>query len=395
MKKTLLACSLAGVSLSGVSKVYAADVIGLENPNRIPHQYIVSLKAELRAQDQQLDAYVLNEAQRLESEYGVRVYQQYSTVLAGLAVKAQDEQLQALAQDPNVRKIEADKIVRISSSGSQEKATWGLDRIDAASGLDGTYNYGVTGKGVHAYIVDTGVRITHSEFTGRTGAGFSSVSDSRGPVDCHGHGTHVAGTIGGTLYGVAKEVTIHPVRVLGCDGSGSDSDVIAGIDWVAKNAIKPAVANMSLGGDQSDALDDAVVGAVRNGVTFVVAAGNDNQNACNYSPAGVPEALTVGATTSSDSRASFSNFGKCVDIFGPGQGITSAWLSSDKATNTISGTSMASPHAAGVVALFLEKNPKAKPAEIIDIVKGAATTNKVKSPGTGSPNLLLFTDPEG
>jgi subtilisin family serine protease len=312
--------------------------------------------------------------------------------MTGVAVKAREDQLQAMAQDPNVESIEADKFVRIS--GTQEKATWGLDRIDAVSGLDGTYSYTSTGKGVHAYIIDTGVRLTHGEFTGRTGNGYSSIGDSRGPADCHGHGTHVAGTVGGTLYGVAKEVIIHPVRVLGCDGSGSDSGVIAGIDWVAKNAIKPAVANMSLGGGKSAALDKSVANAIKSGVTFVVAAGNDNKNACNYSPANVPDALTVGATTNSDARASFSNFGSCVDIFGPGQGITSAWLSNDKSTNTISGTSMASPHAAGVVALFLEKNPKATPAEIMELIKETATTNKVKSPGNGSPNLLLFTDPE-
>ncbi len=281
----------------------------------------------------------------------------------------------------------------LKKNSTQDSATWGIDRVDSRTGIDGKYNYTSTGKGVHAYIIDTGTRTTHSEFKNRVGEGFSSINDGKGFIDCHGHGTHVSGTVGGTTYGVAKDVTIHPVRVLGCDGSGDDAGVIAGIDWVAKNAIKPAVANMSLGGDASVSLDEAVRSAVKAGVSFVVAAGNENTDACKSSPAGVKEALTIGATSKTDSRASFSNFGRCVDLFAPGQGITSSWNSSDKATNSISGTSMASPHVAGVVALYLEKNPKATPTEIEAIVKKNATLSVVKSPGTGSPNLMIFTNP--
>jgi subtilisin family serine protease len=215
-------------------------------------------------------------------------------------------------------------------------------------------------------------------------------------TDCNGHGTHVAGTVGGTLHGVAKGVSLVAVRVLGCNGSGTNAGVIAGVDWVANNHVKPAVANMSLGGGASTTLDNAVANAISKGVTFAVAAGNGNflgiaQNACNYSPARVPSAITVGATTKTDAKASYSNYGTCVDIFAPGSSITSAWYTSTTATNTISGTSMASPHVAGVAALYLQSNPGATPAGVASALIAGATLNKVTSPGSGSPNRLLFT----
>jgi subtilisin family serine protease len=216
------------------------------------------------------------------------------------------------------------------------------------------------------------------------------VGDGRGGIDCNGHGTHVAGTVGGSTYGVAKGVTLIAVRVLDCSGSGTNSGVIAGIDWVASNRVLPAVANMSLGGGASQAVDDAVARLTGAGVTLAVAAGNENQDACNTSPARAPSAITVGATTSSDARASFSNWGTCLDIFAPGNNITSSWYSSTTATNTISGTSMASPHVAGVAALYLQGNPSATPATVTSAITSTATTGVVTSAGTGSPNRLLY-----
>jgi subtilisin family serine protease len=382
----------AGVgSLLISSSLLAATLRGVDSPNRIVDHYIVKLKSDAGRDSLSTADFVLQQADRMQMNYGITVLQQYTHVFPGFAIKAKDDQLEALLQDPDVERVEVNKVVRINAT--QASATWGIDRVDSRTGLDRIYNYTNTGNGVHAYIVDTGVRTTHNEFKGRVGQGFSSINDGRGANDCHGHGTHVAGTVGGTNYGVAKDVTVHGVRVLGCDGSGSDAGVIAGIDWVAKNAIKPAVANMSLGGDKSESLDEAVQNAVKSGVVFVVAAGNENQNACNVSPANVPEAITVGATTRTDARASYSNFGRCLDIFAPGSSITSAWRSSDSATSTISGTSMASPHVAGVVALYLEENPDATPAEIDALIKKNATANIVRSPGTSSPNRFLYSNP--
>ena len=283
----------------------------------------------------------------------------------------------------------------------QSNATWGLDRVDQADlPLDQTYSYADDGGNVHAYIIDTGVRSSHNEFSGRVGNGISYAPESGGFLfggggidssieDCNGHGTHVAGTVAGSTYGVAKRAIVHPVRVLSCSGSGANSGVIAGVDWVAANHIKPAVANMSLGGGNSTALDDAVNAAIDAGVNFVVAAGNDNADACSGSPNRVDAAITVGSTTNNDQRSSFSNRGSCVDIFAPGSNITSAWFTSDSSTNTISGTSMASPHVAGVVAQILSRSPNATPAAVFSAVLNSAATNRLSSLGNGSPNLLM------
>ena len=274
---------------------------------------------------------------------------------------------------------------------SQTPATWGLDRIDQRDlPLNNTYNYNQTGQAVHAYIIDTGMRATHQQFTGRVGNGADFVGDGQGTNDCHGHGTHVAGTTGGTTYGVAKLVTLHAVRVLNCQGSGTNSGVIAGVDWVTANHGSPAVANMSLGGGISTALDSAVNNSVNSGVSYAVAAGNSNANACNSSPARAPAANTVGSTTSTDARSSFSNFGTCLDIFAPGSSITSAWNTSDTATNTISGTSMASPHVAGAIALYLQTNPGASPSTVTNALIANSTLNHVTNAGSGSPNRLLY-----
>src|SRR5918994_20449 len=322
---------------------------------------------------------VADAAGELARTHGGKVKHIYQHALKGFAVQLTADQAQALAAKPNVAYVEADQAVH--AIATQSPATWGLDRIDQRDlPLNNAYTYNQTGAGVHAYIIDTGVRASHQEFAGRMGNGADFVGG--GTNDCHGHGTHVAGT----TYGVAKQVTIHPVRVLNCQGSGSNSGVIAGVDWVTANSPSPAVANMSLGGGASSALDNAVTNSVNSGVSYVVAAGNSNTNACNSSPARAVAANTVGATTSSDARSSFSNYGTCLDIFAPGSIITSAWSTSDTATNTISGTSMASPHVAGAIALYLQTNPGASGSTVTQELVNNSTTGKVTSPGTGSPN---------
>ncbi|WP_010148035.1 S8 family serine peptidase [Serinicoccus profundi] len=320
---------------------------------------------------------------------GVKVRHTYSAV-GGYAATLTGSQLAELRQDPDVAWVEEDSVVSIGAT--QNNAPWGLDRIDQRTRpLNGTYTYTNTGQGVRSYVIDTGIRTTHGQFSGRTASGYTAINDGRGTTDCNGHGTHVAGTVGGSTYGVAKGTTLVPVRVLDCNGSGSNSGVIAGMDWVANNAPRPSVVNMSLGGPASTTTDAAVDRLVSRGIPVVVAAGNENQNACNVSPARAANAITVGSTTSSDARSSFSNFGSCVDLFAPGSSIISAWSTSDTATNTISGTSMASPHVAGAVALYLQSNPSASPAQVATAVTSASTTGQLTGIGTGSPNRLLYT----
>jgi aqualysin 1 len=313
----------------------------------------------------------------------------YTAALNGFAATLNDGQLNALQHNPNVAYVEQDQ--RAAVSTTQTGATWGLDRIDQRSlPVDGNYSYTPTGAGVRAYIVDTGILISHTQFGGRASVGYDAVGDGHNGIDCHGHGTHVSGTVGGSTYGVAKGVTLIAVRVLDCSGSGSNSGVIAGMDWVTSNRVLPAVANMSLGGGFSQAVNDAATRMTNAGVSLAVAAGNENQDACNTSPGSAPSAISVGATTSSDARASFSNWGTCVDVFAPGNNITSSWYTSTTATNTISGTSMASPHVAGVAALYLQGNPAATAATVFNAIISTATTGLVTSPGTGSPNRLLY-----
>jgi subtilisin family serine protease len=312
----------------------------------------------------------------------------YTAALNGFAATLNQGQLNALRHNPNVDYIQQD--ARVEASTLQSSPTWGLDRIDQrALPLSGGYSYTPTGAGVNAYIIDTGIRFAHNEFGGRAVSGYDAI-DGGTADDCNGHGTHVAGTVGGSTYGVAKGVKLYGVRVLDCQGSGTNSGVIAGMDWVTANRVLPAVVNMSLGGGASTAVDDATSRMIGAGVTVVVAAGNENQNACNVSPSRVAAAITVGATTRTDARASYSNFGSCVDIFAPGSGITSAWFNSNTATSTIDGTSMASPHVAGVAALYLQGTPAAVPATVVNAIITTATTGKVTGGGTGSPNLLVF-----
>ena len=327
---------------------------------------------------------------------GVKVTHVFEHALKGMAVRLTAREAAVLAADPMVTSIEPDIAVHLD--GTQTGATWGIDRTDQRGlPLSGTFVYPDSGgAGVKAYIIDTGVRATHSEFAGRVAPGYTAVVDGFGTDDCNGHGTHVAGTVGGRTYGIARQVTIVPVRVLDCFGSGTLSGVIAGIDWVtANNKGAPAVANMSLGAAATATVDAAVERLVSAGVTAVVAAGNSNVDACGTSPARTPSAITVGATDSTDARAVYSNFGTCVDIFAPGTGITSSWIDSDTATNTISGTSMASPHVTGVAALIVAANPGTTPANVAATMMANATPNAVGNAGVGSPNRLLFSPPPG
>lgn len=362
----------------------ASPVLAASANARIPGRYIVVLKSDVRD--------VPGLARGLAAGNGGEVGYIYEAALKGFSITLGSAQAaEAIARNPNVAFVEEDQVV--TASVTQSGATWGLDRLDQRNlPLSTSYTYTATGAGVRAYIVDTGILPTHTQFGTRASTGYDAITPTAPKADCNGHGTHVAGTIGGSLYGVAKGVTLIGVRVLDCNGSGSNTGVIAGVDWVAANAIKPAVANMSLGGGASTAIDNAVAGAISKGITFVVAAGNSNANACNYSPARAANAITVGATGSTDVRASYSNFGTCLDIFAPGSSITSAWFTSTTATNTISGTSMASPHVAGVAALFLQRKPTSLPQVVRDSLVANSTASKVTSAGTGSPNRLLFSN---
>lgn len=423
------------LSKSAVSVVVTAAIAFMAIPAHaapakkvelIPNQYIVVLnKSALPASLAKLALNDLVQSTLVQVGGGV-VLHQYGAALTGFSARITANQAAALARLPYVKLVEQDQVMK--ASATQTGATWGLDRIDQRNlPMDEKYIYrDQAGAGVNVYVIDTGLKASHSEFTGRVGAGrnfapnndgligsfipggivpintaafdfgtglFDGGTDADDTTDCNGHGTHVSGTAVGTSYGVAKQATIHSVRVLGCSGSGSNTDVVAGVDWVAANAVKPAVGNMSLGGGDSDALDAAVQGVIDSGVAMAVAAGNDSANACSGSPNKLPAAITVGSTDNDDGVSSFSNFGACVDLFAPGGSITSADYSDDNGSTVLSGTSMASPHVAGAVALILGQTSSATPAAVLSTLIGNATPDKLTAQGAGSPNLLLYTAP--
>ncbi|MEU1725540.1 S8 family peptidase, partial [Nonomuraea sp. NPDC005692] len=348
----------------------------------VPGQYIVVLKDRaLRVTDQ---------VDRLAQRYGGRVRHTYSAALKGYAAQMSAEQALQVAADPQVAYVEQDGVVR--ASGTQPNPpSWGLDRVDQRDlPLDRSYTYPNTGSGVTAYIADTGIRTTHRQFGGRATIGVDEIGDGHNGQDCAGHGTHVSGTVGGTDYGVAKEVELVAVRVLNCSGNGTTSQVVAGVDWITAHAVRPAVVNMSLNGTSSSTQDTAIRNSIAAGITYVVSSGNSKADACGNSPGRIAEAIVVNNAGSGDRRASDSNYGRCTDLFAPGVGITSSWNTGDTATKSIGGTSMAAPHVTGAAALYLAAHPAATPADVQAALVAAATPGKIADPGSGSPNRLLF-----
>ncbi|WP_446045767.1 S8 family peptidase [Streptomyces olivaceus] len=359
-------------------------VLAAGSPTAVKDSYLVTLEkgAGLKAAS--------GAGKDLVEEYGGTVRRTFGSALNGYSATLSAAEARRLAADPAVASVEQDQRVRLADT-TQSNAPWGLDRIDQTSlPLSGTYTYpDSAGEGVTAYVIDTGVRVTHQEISDRASYGYDAVDGDTTASDGNGHGTHVATTIAGKTYGVAKKAEVVAVRVLDNNGSGTTAGVIAGIDWVTANHSGPSVANLSLGGGASTTLDNAVRASITSGVTYAVAAGNSAANASSYSPARVTEALTVGATTNTDARASYSNYGSVLDLFAPGSSITAGWNTGDTATNTISGTSMATPHVAGAAAVYLAGHSSATPAQVSTALVDGATADKVTGPGSGSPNRLL------
>ncbi|MEO7672838.1 MAG: S8 family serine peptidase [Pyrinomonadaceae bacterium] len=393
MKRTLIVSMVFALALTSAF-LFPHITIGQRNKLQkssrpIPNRYIVVLN-EAYDGERASEPGVRAEADYLSFLYGGAADKVFTNALKGFSTEMSAEQAELLSRDDRVKFVEEDSVVTITSD--QTGATWGIDRIDQRSlPLNATYGYDPTGAGVHAYVIDTGIRSTHVDFGGRASVAFDAMNDGQNGYDCHGHGTHVAGTIGSSTYGVAKNVSLHGVRVTMCTGSTSVSLVMSGIDWVTANRINPAVVNISLGfAGISSALDTSVTNSIASGITYVIAAGNNGGDACSYSPGRTPNAITVGASRNTDARASYSNFGSCVDIFAPGSVITSLSNSSDTATTFLSGTSMSAPHVAGVAALYLESNPSASPSTVTQMILGSATTGVLTDVGSGSPDKLLY-----
>jgi subtilisin family serine protease len=322
---------------------------------------------------------------------GADVRRVYRHVLNGFAAELPAAAVAALRRDPQVLSVTAD--VPVHATTTQPNPPWGLDRIDQRTGMDGSYSYDTTGAGVTVFLVDSGVRLTHTQFGGRAISGYDFVDDDTNASDCNGHGTHVAGTLGGSTYGVAKGVRIVSLRVFDCSGNGFTSDVIAAFDWAVGHKTGPSVINYSGGGAANSATDDAVARTTAAGIPTVVAAGNESNDACTRSPARAPAAITVAASDTTDVAAFFSNYGSCVDLFAPGVGVLSSWSSSDTATRYLDGTSMATPHVTGAVARYLQLNPTATAGQVAAAIAGSASRDAVVDPLTSNNDLLFVAPP--
>ncbi|QSB04972.1 S8 family peptidase [Natronoglycomyces albus] len=375
------AIAIGTLALSATPAQAEGTILGADNPDAIENSYLVTLESELSTPE--IGSFAESFNGTVTSEWDV---------IDGFAVEMTEDDAKLMAGHPDVKMVEQDAEVSITSPGQQPNPpSWGLDRVDQRNlPLDNSYSWPNSGTGVTVYVLDTGINLTHQEFTGRLARGYDAVTPGGNANDCQGHGTHVAGTIGGTRTGVAKNVTLVPVRVLNCAGSGTWGQVIDGINWSTNNFSGPSVANMSLGGGSNATLDAAVNASVNAGLTHVVASGNSNANACNFSPAGAAGAISVNSSNSADSRSFFSNWGTCTDLFAPGESIFGPWIGGNSSYNTISGTSMASPHVAGGAAQYLSSNPGASPAQVRNALTSNATPGVISNPGPGSPNLLLY-----
>jgi len=377
----------ASISLAAPASAAEGQILDANSVDRVADSYVVVLKNTVGAQG------VQSTADSLAAKHNGKITHTYTAALRGFATTMSEADAKKLAADPAVEYVQANTLFH-AVVDQPNPPSWGLDRVDQRNlPLNSLYQYSTTASNVTAYIIDTGIRTTHSNFGGRAVWGTNTTGDGNN-TDCNGHGTHVAGTVGGSTFGLAKGVRLVAVKVLNCAGSGTLAGVAGGIDWVTQQhtAGAPAVANMSLGASGSNAtMETAVRNSIADGVTYAIASGNSNSDGCNFTPARVAEAITVNASDINDARASFSNYGTCTDIFAPGVNITSAWMTNDTATNTISGTSMATPHVAGGAALYLAANPSATPAAVASALIANSTPSKITNPGSGSPNRLLYT----
>lgn len=393
--KRLMAILFVGVIGAAASAVFISTTTSgnddkfARSANPIPNRYIVRLADDNFRSAAPDSREVAAAANDLAADYGAVPDLVYFAAMKGFAAEMSPKAAMMLANDPRVLMVEEDGIVR--GMDAQPNAPWGLDRIDQRIlPMDGSYNHSPVDTTVHVYVIDSGIRASHMDFGGRATADFDGIIDGQNGNDCNGHGTHVAGTVGGNTSGVAKGVRLHGVRVLGCGNTGTVSTVLAGVDWVAANRQSPAVVNMSLGSGVSELLDFVINQTIESGITFVVSAGNSTSDACNVSPARIPNAITVGATTQQDGIAWFSNFGSCVDIMAPGFEITSAWIFGDQSYKSMNGTSMAAPHVTGMAARYLFDNPTATPTQVTNHLLGNATVGMIGGLDQATPNLLLY-----